>query len=64
MIKPLEYKKQGYNHVVDADIHSFFDQIDHRVVMSLVSRRVADGRVLRLIESFLPAAGRPESWHL
>lgn len=53
--RTLEYKKQGYKHVVDADIQSFFDQIDHRVVMSLVSRRVADGRVLRLIESFLKA---------
>lgn len=53
--RTLEYKKEGYKHVVDADIQSFFDQIDHRVVMSLVSRRVADGRLLRLIESFLKA---------
>lgn len=47
--------KQGYRQVVDADIASFFDRIDHRVVMSLVRARIADGRVLDLIEAFLKA---------
>ena len=35
---------------------SFFDNIDHTVVMSRVRARVADGRVLDLIEGFLKAA--------
>ena len=45
--------KDGYRQVVDADITSFFDRIVHSVVMSLVRARIADGRVLDLIEAFL-----------
>jgi group II intron reverse transcriptase/maturase len=47
--------KEGFTHVVDADIASFFDRLDHEVVMSRVRARVADGRVLDLIEAFLKA---------
>jgi len=47
--------KEGYRVVIDADIASFFDRIDHEVVMSCVRARVADGRVLDLIEAFLKA---------
>ena len=47
--------KDGYQEVLDADISSFFDRIDHTVVMSRVRARVADGRVLDLIEGFLKA---------
>lgn len=47
--------KNGYRCVVDADIASFFDRIDHDVVMSRVRARIADGRVLDLIEAFLAA---------
>lgn len=47
--------KQGYRFVLDADIASFFDEIDHDVVMSCVRARIADGRVLDLVEAFLKA---------
>ena len=47
--------KEGYRFVLDADIASFFDRIDHQVVMSRVRERIADGRVLDLIEAFLKA---------
>jgi RNA-directed DNA polymerase len=47
--------KQGYVHVVDADLKSYFDTIPHDRLMTLLERKVADGPVLRLIESFLKA---------
>jgi RNA-directed DNA polymerase len=47
--------KDGFRFVLDADIASFFDRIDHQVVMSRVRARIADGRVLDLIEAFLKA---------
>jgi RNA-directed DNA polymerase len=47
--------QDGYHSVLDADIQSFFDRLDHTVIMTLVSARVADGRVLKLIEAFLTA---------
>jgi RNA-directed DNA polymerase len=47
--------KQGYTWVVDADLQSYFDQIPHSKLMQRVRERVADGRVLQLIEAFLKA---------
>jgi RNA-directed DNA polymerase len=47
--------KEGFRWVVDADIFSFFDQIDHDVAMSCIRERIADGRVLALLEAFLKA---------
>lgn len=51
----IEDAKEGFRYVVDADIRSFFDEIGHDVVMSCVRRRIADGRVLTLLEAFLAA---------
>jgi RNA-directed DNA polymerase len=45
--------KQGYVHVVDADLRSYFDTIPHDQLVERVKERVADGQVLELIESFL-----------
>jgi RNA-directed DNA polymerase len=41
--------------VVDADLKSYFDTIPHNLLMKEIAGRVADGRVLKLIESFLGA---------
>lgn len=41
--------------VLDADIRSFFDTIDHDWLMKCVEHRVSDSRVLRLIRKFLRA---------
>jgi RNA-directed DNA polymerase len=46
---------QGYVHVVDADLKGYFDSIPHDRLMSRLGERIADGPVLRLIESFLKA---------
>lgn len=41
--------------VVDADIQSFFDTVDHKILLRLVRRRVNDRRILRLIWEWLRA---------
>ena len=41
--------------VVDADLKSYFDTIPHERLLALVKARVADGRVMALVESFLRA---------
>ena len=48
-----ELLKAGYVHVVDADLKSYFDTIPQDRLMDLIRRKVADGRVLNLIEAFL-----------
>jgi RNA-directed DNA polymerase len=50
-----ELLKSGYRYVVDADLKSYFDTIPHDQLMERLRERIADGRVLRLIEAFLEA---------
>jgi RNA-directed DNA polymerase len=45
--------KEGYCHVVDADLQGYFDSIPHDRLMALVAGSISDGRVLSLIEGFL-----------
>ena len=40
---------------VEGDIRSFFDDIDHNVMMSILQKRITDERFLRLIRKFLNA---------
>lgn len=47
--------KAGYVHIVDADLKGYFDSIPHDRLMTLLESKIADGPVLRLIESFLKA---------
>jgi group II intron reverse transcriptase/maturase len=46
---------RGHNFVVDADIRSYFEKIDRTKLMRLVSERVSDRRVLKLIRQWLKA---------
>jgi RNA-directed DNA polymerase len=50
-----ELLKTGYRYVVDADLKSYFDTIPHGPLMKRLREHIADGRVLKLIESFLEA---------
>jgi RNA-directed DNA polymerase len=45
--------KSGYTHVVDVDLQSYFDTIPHNALMDQIRAKIADRRVLELIESFL-----------
>lgn len=47
--------RAGHRWVVDLDIASFFDRVNHDVLMARVARRVKDKRVLRLIRRYLQA---------
>jgi group II intron reverse transcriptase/maturase len=47
--------RKPVNWVLDADIRSFFDRISHEWTMQFVQHRVADNRILRLIQKWLKA---------
>jgi RNA-directed DNA polymerase len=49
------YIKQGYRYCVDMDLSKFFDRVQHDVLMTRVSRKVRDKRLLRLIGRYLRA---------
>jgi len=48
-------QKKKVNWVFDADIRGFFEAIDHGWLMKFVEHRIADKRVLRLIQKWLSA---------
>jgi RNA-directed DNA polymerase len=43
----------GQSHVVDADVTKYFDTIPHAELLQSVARRVADGKILRLLKLWL-----------
>jgi RNA-directed DNA polymerase len=45
----------GHTWVVDADIKAYFDTIPHERLMALVAKRIADGKVLELLDRYLKA---------
>jgi len=47
--------RKKVNWVLDADIRGFFDNIDHEWLVKFLQHRIADSRVLRLIQKWLKA---------
>ena len=47
--------QSGREWILDADLKDFFGSVDHGKLLTLVAQRIADGRVLRLIEAMLKA---------
>src|SRR5208282_3473833 len=48
-----DYQMEGKRWVVDLDLASFFDEVNHDLLMAGVRRKVRDVRMLKLIRSFL-----------
>ena len=46
---------QRVNWVLDADIRSFFDSVDHEWLLRMLAHRIADLRILRLVRMWLEA---------
>jgi group II intron reverse transcriptase/maturase len=61
-------QKKRVNWILDADIKGFFDHVSHEWMMKFVGHRVADNRMLRLIQKWLKreyrktANGRRRMW--
>lgn len=55
-----EYVRQGRGHVIDLDLEKFFDEVNHHRLMWLLSTRIGDGILLKLIGRYL-RAGMMES---
>lgn len=47
------YIRAGYKTVVDIDLEKFFDRVNHDKLMYLLSKRVEDKRLLKLIRAYL-----------
>ncbi|CAA7603411.1 Reverse transcriptase (RT) catalytic domain protein [Acididesulfobacillus acetoxydans] len=51
----IHLMEQGYVWVYDADIKGYFDCIDHRILLGIMKRRIADRSILDLIWQWLKA---------
>jgi RNA-directed DNA polymerase len=49
------YVQSGRRVVVDVDLKSFFDRVNHDVLMGMLAKRIVDKMVLRLIRRYLQA---------
>ena len=50
-----QYINDGYKHIVDIDLKSFFDEVDHRLLLQLLYSKVKCQITLRLIRKWLRA---------
>ena len=49
----FQIARRGRTEVIDADLEDYFTSIPHEPLMKCISRRIADGRILRLIKRWL-----------
>ncbi|AZQ63123.1 group II intron reverse transcriptase/maturase [Flammeovirga pectinis] len=51
----LAYINNGYQKIIDIDLKSFFDEVDHSILLELVYRKVKCSMVMKLLRKFLRA---------
>jgi RNA-directed DNA polymerase len=57
--------RQGRTHyIVEADIQSFFDQVDHKKLVELLEKKIADRGMIRYIVRFLKSGVMEDGRHL
>jgi RNA-directed DNA polymerase len=50
-----DYVRDGYTTVVDLDLETFFDRVNHDIAMARLARHIADPRLLAIVRRFLQA---------
>lgn len=53
LLQATEYINAGYQDVIDLDLKSFFDKVNHDKLMALIRRKIEDKALLRLIRRYL-----------
>jgi len=53
ILQARAYINGGFGYIVDIDLKSFFDEVNHDYLMNLVKRKVDDPQLLRLIWRYL-----------
>ena len=55
VLQAKRFVNEGYSYVVDIDLEKFFDRVNHDYLMNLLSERIKDKALLRLIHRYLKA---------
>ncbi len=51
----LKHINEGYQYVIDIDLESFFDNVDHSILLDLIFRKVSCRLTMKLVRKFLRA---------
>lgn len=54
-------KEKPIGHILDADIQAFFDTVDHAKLLAFLELKIADRRLLLLVESWLKAGAMTQT---
>lgn len=55
LFQATEYINAGYQDIIDLDLKSFFDRVDHDILMGLLRKKISDPVLLQLIRKYLRA---------
>ena len=55
VVRSLGYINSGHIHIVDIDLKTFFDEVDHSLLLQILYRKVKSRQVMRLIRKWLRA---------
>ena len=50
-----KYVQEGRKYVVDTDIRKFFDEVNHKILLGKIRKRIRDKKMMHLIKSYLEA---------
>ncbi len=53
--KSKEYIEMGFNYIIDIDLKTFFDEVDHCLLLNLIYRKVKCPITMRMIRKWLRA---------
>jgi RNA-directed DNA polymerase len=53
ILQAQSFLKEGYEWTVEIDLAKFFDRVNHDKLMGLLTKRITDKRVLKLIRNYL-----------
>lgn len=55
VIMPLFNRNMKHYYVIEGDLKSYFDTVNHRILIKLLKRRIADKSIIELVVKFLKA---------
>lgn len=53
VLQAQKFLNEGYDYVIELDLEKFFDKVNHDYLMHLLTKKIADKRVLKLVRKYL-----------
>ena len=53
VLQAQKFLNEGYDYVIELDLEKFFDKVNHDYLMHLLTKKIADKRVLTLVRKYL-----------